>query len=98
MPNMDKNTLEAMEVALEKAKNELSYAIHLGECGGNAGIRKMNDNKAAWLTRVIYLAERGLEYEKGLSKSVTIAAEEPPKTDYQKALMLFKSIKNNFIK
>jgi hypothetical protein len=87
--------LEQMEAALEKAKNELSYAIHLEECGGNAGIRKMNANKADWLKLVVYLAERGLEYEKYLSEPAIAAVEEVPKTNYQKALMLFQIIKDN---
>ena len=87
--------LDQMEAALEKAKNELSYAIHLEECGGNAGIRKMNANKADWLKWVVYLAELGLEYENYLSEPVTIAESDKPKTDYQKALMLFQMIKDN---
>lgn len=88
-------TLEQMEIAIEKAKNELSYATHLEECGGNAGIRKMNANKADWLKRVVYLAELGLEYEKYLSKPTIAAEEEAPKTDFEKARMLFQMIKDN---
>jgi hypothetical protein len=93
---MDKNMLDAMEAALEKAKNELSYAIHLEECGKNAGIRKMNANKAEWLKWVVYLAELGLEYEKLLNEPVRVVEEEPKTiTDYQKAINLFKSTKIN---
>jgi hypothetical protein len=58
-----------MEAALEKAKAELSAATHLEECGGNAGIRKMNANKAEWLSWIVYLAERGLEAEKENQKA-----------------------------
>ncbi len=68
--------LEQMEAALEKAKNELSYAIHLEECGGNAGIRKMNANKADWLKCVVYLAELGLNTEKLLAEQAALASEE----------------------
>lgn len=56
--------LDQMEAALEKAKAELSVATHLEECGGNAGIRRMNANKAEWLSWIVYLAERGLAAEK----------------------------------
>lgn len=95
MSNLDKDMLDAMEAALEKARNELSYAIHLEECGKNAGIRKMNANKAEWLKWVVYLAELGLETEKYLSEPATMAAPEEPKTDYEKARILFQMIKDN---
>jgi hypothetical protein len=94
---MDKDMIDTMEAALEKAKNELSYAIHLEECGGNAGIRKMNANKADWLKWIVYLAELGLETEKYLSEPTTIAAPEEPKTDYEKARILFQMIKDNTV-
>jgi len=83
------------EAALEKARNELSYAIHLEDCGKNAGIRKMNANKAEWLKWVVYLAELGLETEKFLSEPTTIAVEEPPKTDFEKAMAFFKMVNSN---
>ena len=94
---MDREWLDIVEAALEKAKKELSYAIHLEESGGNAGIRKMNANKADWLKWVVYLAERGLEYEKYLSESTVAAIEVPPKTDFEKARMLFRLIKDNTV-
>ena len=87
--------MEQMEAALEKAKNELSYAIHLAECGGNAGIRKMNANKADWLKWVVYLAERGFEYEKYLSAPTVASVEEVPKTDFEKVMGFFKMINDN---
>ena len=87
--------IEQMEAALEKAKNELSYAIHLEECGGNAGIRKMNANKADWLKWVVYLAELGLEYEKYLSEPTIAVVDEAPKTDFEKAIEFFKMINSN---
>lgn len=94
---MDKTWFDTVEAALEKAKNELSYAIHLEDCGGNAGIRKMNANKAEWLKWVIYLAELGLEYEKLLNEPVRAVEAEPKTiTDYQKAINLFQSTKINF--
>jgi hypothetical protein len=89
--------MKQKEDALEKAKAELSLATHLHECGGNAGIRKMNANKVDWLKWVVYLAERGLEYEKYLSEPVTLAVDEKPKTDLEKARMLFQMIKDNRI-
>ena len=93
----DKTMFDTMEAALEKAKNELSYAIHLEDCGGNAGIRKMNANKADWLKWVVYLAELGLEYEKLLNEPVRVVEAEPKTiTDYQKAINVFKSTKINF--
>lgn len=92
---MDKNMIDTMEAALEKAKAELSVATHLEECGNNPGIRKMNANKAEWLKWVIYLAERGIEYEKYLNEPVTMAAPEKPKTDLEKAYTLFQIIKDN---
>ena len=87
--------LEQMEAALEKAKAELSRSIHLEECGGNAGIRKMNANKVDWLKWVIYLAEKGIKYEKH-TDALAQVIEEGSETDYQKAISFFQSIKNNF--
>ena len=62
--------------ALEKAKEELSKACHFIECGSNAGIRKMNENKADWLKWLIYLAERGLAEEKLLAEQTEEVVEE----------------------
>lgn len=54
------NSLETLKAAFEKGKEELNYAIYLEDCGGNAGIRKINSNKVDWLKYVMYLAEIGL--------------------------------------
>ena len=95
MVNMNKDKIDTMEAALEKARNELSYALHLEDCGKNAGIRKMNANKADWLKWVVYLAELGLEYEKYLSEPTTMAAPEEPKKDFEKVMTFFKMINSN---
>ena len=50
--------------AFETAKKERAYALHMEECGSNAGLRKMNANKAEWLSWLIYFAEKGLEAER----------------------------------
>lgn len=47
--------------ALETAKAELSHAIYLSECGATAGVRAIYDKKSDWLSKVIYLAEQGIE-------------------------------------
>jgi hypothetical protein len=94
---MDNNMIDIMQAAVAKAKEELSVATHLEECGGNAGIRKMNANKADWLKWVVYLAERGIECEKCLNEPATVAVEEAPKTDFEKAHMLFQIIKDNSV-
>lgn len=65
---MDDNILRNMQEAIDKARAELSAASHLEECGSNAGIRKINANKAAWLSWVVYLADRGIETVKDISK------------------------------
>jgi hypothetical protein len=92
---MDKTWFDTLKSALDKAKEELDRACYLEDCGGNAGIRKMNANKAGWLKYVVYLAELGLECEKRLSEPTIASVEEAHKTDYQKALMLFQIIKDN---
>jgi ribosomal protein L7/L12 len=91
--------MEQMEAALKKAKNELSYAIHLEECGGNAGIRKMNANKAEWLKWVVYLAELGLEAEKILAEqdrqqkdAVATDKAYELKSDFQRVMDLFQAV------
>ena len=101
MANMDNFTIDTMEAALEKAKNELSYAIHLEECGGNAGIRKMNANKVDWLKWVVYLAEIGLEAEKMFAEQDKQQKDEVVnestkayelKSDFQRVMDLFQAV------
>lgn len=89
--------LEQMESALNKAKEELSLAIHFEECGGNAGIRKMNANKADWLKWVVYLAELGLEREKMLVEDEAIPDIDGPVPVpvFQQVVALFQSINNS---
>lgn len=58
---MDESIVLSMQEAIDKARVELSKAIYLSECGSNAGIRKINENKTAWLSWVVYLADRGIE-------------------------------------
>lgn len=56
MINIDQSMFDIKKAALEKARNELNYAIHLEDCGKNAGIRKINANKVEWLKWVVHLA------------------------------------------
>lgn len=70
-----------MSEALEKAKEELSKANYLEESGGNAGIRKMNANKADWLRWVVYLAAIGFETEQLLAEAETEPKKEPNKSE-----------------
>ena len=67
---------ETMQEALDKAREEFNRACYLADCGSNAGIRKMNGNKADWLKWVLYLAERGLEEEKILAEQLEEVEEE----------------------
>lgn len=68
--------LDIMKNALDKATHELDQASYLSECGANAGIRKMNDNKVEWLRWVVYLAQHGLEEEQRRADQVNETAEE----------------------
>lgn len=72
---------EKMSEALEKAKEELSKANYLEESGGNAGIRKMNANKADWLRWVVYLATIGFETEQLLAEAETEPMKELNKSE-----------------
>lgn len=47
--------------ALETAKEELSRAIYLSECSRSAGIRAINEDKAEWLSVLIYNAEQNMK-------------------------------------
>lgn len=52
------------EEAIVKAKEELRTAIYKSEtlnCNGSEGLRKINENKAMWLSRIIVLAEKALQ-------------------------------------
>ena len=71
-------SIEAMQEALDKAREEFNRACYLADCGGNAGIRKMNSNKADWLKWVLYLAERGLAEEKILTEQAEEAEDGYP--------------------
>ena len=70
---MEKTIYDAMTKALEKAEEEHDRASYLSESGGNAGIRKMNTNKAEWLRWVVYLAQHGL---KALEEEEKLATEQ----------------------
>ena len=87
-------SIEVMQEALDKAREEFNRACYLADCGGNAGIRKMNSNKADWLKWVLYLAELGLEYEKNASEPTVVVEEEKPNTDFKKAISFFRMINN----
>jgi hypothetical protein len=89
---MDKMLFDTFEAALAKAKTELSYAIHLEECGSNAGIRKINANKADWLKWIVYLAELGLEYEKMFDGDEVVPGIDEPKTDFQQVIEFFQAV------
>jgi hypothetical protein len=73
---MDTNMLNAMTQALDKAQEELDKAKYFEECGSNAGIRKMNENKAEWLRWVVYLAGYGLERMRADEKPVKATMSE----------------------
>ena len=73
---MGKNILEQFEQAIEKAKEELSRASYLEECGANKGLRKMNANKAEWLSCLIYLAERCLSEDNNGQMKETVTINE----------------------
>lgn len=47
--------------ALETAKEELNCAIYLAEFSRSAGIRARNEDKAKWLSVLIYNAEQNIE-------------------------------------
>ena len=49
--------IDQARASLEKARAEFHLAIYLGECGSNAGIRKIWSDRADWLAPLIYLAE-----------------------------------------
>ena len=51
--------------AIELAKRELSFSIHVSECGDNEGLRKIYSKRASWLSQLIYYAEEALERMKG---------------------------------
>lgn len=49
--------------AIELAKRELAFSIHISECGDNEGIRRIHEKRSSWLSVIIYLAEKFLENE-----------------------------------
>lgn len=46
----------SLNEALTKARNEMHLAIHLSEVAPNAGLRKIYENKADYLSTLIYAA------------------------------------------
>ena len=55
--------IDQAKASLEKARAELYLAIYLGECGSNAGIRKIWAERADWIASLIYLAEAQIKRE-----------------------------------
>lgn len=66
-PDRSNDLIEEHRAALKKAKNELNHAIYLSECGANAGIRAIAERKSAWLSSVVYMAEKYMQKEGLLS-------------------------------
>jgi TRAP-type mannitol/chloroaromatic compound transport system substrate-binding protein len=46
----------SLNEALIKARNEMHQAIYLSETASNAGLRKIYENKADYLSQLIYAA------------------------------------------
>jgi hypothetical protein len=46
----------SLDEALTRAINERHYAIHLSETAPNAGLRKIYENRADFLSTLIYAA------------------------------------------
>ena len=93
---MDKSWINNCRMALEKAEEELNKAIYLEDCGSNAGIRKMNANKAEWLKYTIYLAKLGFDEVQRDAEVATANTSESTmsKTLFKRVLEFFQSIKN----
>lgn len=53
----------SFEKAIEKAENELSVARYNGETMRNPGLRAVCNNKAEWLSMVVYLAKQAIKEE-----------------------------------
>ena len=86
---------DTMKTALDKATQELNHASYLSETGANAGIRKMNANKADWLSWVVYLAKRGLD---AIKEDERLAAEqELVEEENVKSIILSLKTLNNII-
>ena len=49
--------------ALDKAQNELDTSSYLAELSLNIGLRKVHQNRIAWLARVLRLARKALYIE-----------------------------------
>ena len=49
--------------ALQIAKEELERALYLSKCSRSAGIRAINEDKAEWLSVLIYNAEQYMRKE-----------------------------------
>lgn len=79
--------------ALKTAKEELSRAIYLSECSRSAGIRAINEDKAEWLSVLIYNAEqninRNLEKEiKDIElKSLELSVRQHYDKEFAKTIM-----------
>lgn len=51
----------SVKKAIEKAEYELSMARHNGETMKNPGLRAICNNKAEWLSIVVYLAKQAIK-------------------------------------
>lgn len=94
MQTKEQAWIESLREALEKAKVELSKSNYLAESGSNAGIKKMNENKANWLCRVVYLAELGLEAEQLFVEQDKSDARQQVNTELEEASIDFNTVED----
>lgn len=64
--------------AIEKAQKELSIASYNAETSMYAGIRSINQNKVAWLVRVLRLARKALWYQEEQEKRKQQVSRKKP--------------------
>lgn len=73
--------------AIEKATEKLGSLCYLSETITNPGLRKVYDNMAEWLSKVVYLARIGLKGQQEQERNEPLTLDELREMDGEPVLL-----------
>lgn len=84
------------EEALAKAKKELELDNYVAETGINTGLRTIHENRSAWLSLVVGLAEKGLNNSIDWKNPSVVMPEDLPENAGRKSIPCLVCVKSRY--
>lgn len=75
--------------AIKKATEKLDSLCYLSETSTNPGLRKVYENMATWLSKVVYLAEIGLKAKQEQERNGPLTTDELREMDEEPVWISF---------